>query len=199
MSGSSKKLFNMLWITTVLLVVVLGLAIFGLIQKHTSTVQAELQLEEEKAKLSSIQAITTMLNDTKDDRQYLSELFVDKQSVVDFLEFVESIGGISHSKLTVESVDFAEADSNADLATVRFNARGTWPQIAKVISLSDHLPMAAVITSVQIVKEQNDEVPVVAPQSTSTSSKSSANSKKAPEPEYWHAAFEVKVLKSPTK
>ncbi len=199
MSPNTKKLLITLGGIDALLLVFAALAVFGLVVKHNSTVEAELKLGEEKAKLASIQSIGKMLDDTKDSREYLSGLFIDKQSLVDFLESLEAIGVQSRAKVTVDDVLYPEGANPGKVATIRFTAIGTWPQIAKTIALADHIPIAAAITSVQVVKYLSNESVSPPTVALEDPKKSVGDAKKAPPLQYWRAAFEVKVLIKPEK
>ncbi|OHA16095.1 MAG: hypothetical protein A3H57_02040 [Candidatus Taylorbacteria bacterium RIFCSPLOWO2_02_FULL_43_11] len=186
--NQSKRLLKIAIILDVILVAVLSYGVYSVLAKHEDTIKKEAELLEEKAKISSIQALSFMLQDTKEDRDLLGSLFVDRNSVVDFSELIESIGGMSGAEVKVEDIVYPEGKDSAGYALVRFKVLGTWQELAKTLSLVDEIPMAAVVNKLELISEKSNEEDEIVD--------NKKNEKSVPG---WQATFTVRVLKDPTK
>lgn len=180
-------------ILNILLLLGVVVSYYGITKWHSKIIEAEKQLAEEKAKVSSIEALRNTLDDTKEDREYLSRLFVDKETAVDFLDFVESIGSISKADVSVDSVSPLESETAGSFVSVRFTAEGTWEEISSTLGLADHIPKALTVSSVQIIKDEDEVAPPPVAGEGGEKVKTPA-----PKPSIWRASFDMKVLKTPS-
>ena len=195
MMGTSRKILNFVIALNVFLLVGVVLSYYGVSRWHNSIIESEKQLFEEKAKVSSVEALGNLLDNTKENREYISKLFVDKETAVDFLDFIESVGNLSQAEVTVESVTPQETENSGGFVSVRFNAKGTWPQIVSTLALADHIAKALVVSSVQVVREKDDN-PMSEATAVATTT-GSGKGKQVAKPSVWKASFDVKVLKTP--
>ncbi len=176
MKSDSKKVFAVLIGLNLLAMVLMGLVITLIYNNYTSSTESQQQSADEIAKSADLVSLEKLVFDTSDSRQYVSSLFVDKEKVIDFLGFLESLGELSGAKVKIISVDAENKDKPVNYTAIRFEAMGTWEQVFDTVSLVDHLPEAFSVSDLQI---SNNYIP--------DSGKSSVL--------LWSATINIKVLK----
>lgn len=154
MRSESKKVFIVLVILNVCALVSIGLAITFIFSSHNKSLDFRRQTLDEIAKVSDLTSLKQVVEETRDERKYIESLFVDKERVIDFLGFIESIGKLSGADVKVVSVDEGSIDDPTDYTAIRFEAVGKWPEVFRTVSLIDHISAAFSVSSLQISRNR---------------------------------------------
>lgn len=157
MKTESKKIISFVMAVDIIMVCLLVFGIFLVVKKNQSLINLKNQIVEENAKISDLQSLKIMIEDTKDERSYISSLFVDKESVIDFIESIESLGSVSGSDVKVILVDEnVKSETAKNQINVRFEAKGNWASVLKLIALLDHMPMALSVNGLEMSFEEEE-------------------------------------------
>lgn len=158
MKSESKKVFAVLIVLNLCALVLIGMAITFIYSNYNNSLNFRRQTMDEIAKVSDLTSLKQVVEDTSDERKYIESLFVDKEKVIDFLGFIESIGKLSGADVKVVSVDEGGADNPTNYTSIRFEAVGTWAEVFRTVSLIDHVSAAFSVTDLQISKNRTVEV-----------------------------------------
>src|SRR3990167_8331914 len=105
MKSESKKVFTLLITLNVVALIVIGLMITFIYKNYKYASNLKQQSVDELAKVADLTSLKQIVGDTALSREYLESLFVDKERVIDFLGFIESLGNLSNAEVNVISVD----------------------------------------------------------------------------------------------
>lgn len=176
MKSESKKVFTILIVLNLLVLISIGLVITLIYKNYKNSLEIKKQSMNELAKVADLASLKKITSETNDGRQYIESLFVDKDKIIDFLGFIESLGNLSGAEVKVISVDEGSSENPTDYTTIRFEAAGAWAQVFKTVSLIDHISTAISVSDLQISKSYV------------------SNGKKGPVSS-WVASMNVRVLK----
>jgi len=152
MKSESKKILTILIAVNLSVLFFVGLAVVLIYSNYRNSLASTQESMDELAKIADTTSLKQVMTDTADERQYISSLFVDKDKVIDFLGFIESLGNISGAKVEVVSVVGEETDKPANYTIINFEVSGTWAQVFKTIYLLDHIQNAISVSDLQINK-----------------------------------------------
>lgn len=152
MKSESKKIFVILMILNLLAIIAIGLVVTLIYKNYNSSLSFRQQSMDELAKVSDLTSLKQIVSDTADERKYIESLFVDKEQVIDFLNFIESLGKQSGADVKVISVDEGSVEDPVNYTTIRFEAVGNWDQVFKTVSLVDHISAAFSVLDLQLNK-----------------------------------------------
>lgn len=162
MTNKTKKILRLLSVWFVFSLLVLCSVIFGMIFLQKKSSEINFSLNTEMKKISLLKGANTMLGETKEKREYLESLFVNKDSIIDFLEIIEGLGKRTGAKIKVVSVD--EDDKAFPVPgtkifipgnKIRLEVTGSWSQVFKTFYLLDYVP--ATFSYKNISLTQNDD------------------------------------------
>lgn len=156
MKTESKKIFIVAIVFNILMIIILALGVFMIIKKNQSLIDLKKQIVEENAKLTDLKSLKIMVEDTKDERDYLANLFVDRNNIIDFIESLEHLGDLSGAKVKVILVDDGGDKPDVNKVNIRFEARGDWASVFKLISLVDHMPTALSLNAMEMSFEEEE-------------------------------------------
>lgn len=188
MTNKTNKILKLLVIWFILSVSVLSSVVFGMIFLQKKSGEISFSLNTEIKKLSLLKGANTMLSETKEKREYLESLFVNKDSVIDFLEVIESLGKRTGAKITVISV--SEDDKAFPVPgtkifipgnKIRLEILGSWSQIFKTFYLLDYVPATFSYQNISLA-EGNEKSDIKSKQKTN-----------------WEASIEALILRSDKK
>ncbi|HEY9584437.1 MAG TPA: hypothetical protein VJI33_02570 [Candidatus Paceibacterota bacterium] len=150
--SNSKKVFTVLLLLNMAVLVAIGILATLIRGNYVSALQFRQESVDELAKISDVVSLKQVVSETDEERQYINSLFVDKDQVIDFLEFLESLGELSGADVNVISVDEGSPEAPTEYTTINFEIIGTWAQVFKTVSLIDHLTAALSVSRIQINK-----------------------------------------------
>lgn len=176
----SNKILWTLITANVVAIFAVAFLLISITTKNQSSLVLEKQLKEEEIKLADLQMLKNLVDNTKEQRAYISGLLVDKDKIIDFLDLVESLGQTSGAKINVVSVNEESPDVSSGVVKIRFNVTGSWEQVFRTISMLDHLPSALSVNEMQISKEVSTE---------------NAGGKSVPARTFWSANIGAEVIK----
>ena len=186
MSSSSKQLVMIL---SAVAVIALGLYIgifYYILSHHGAIAELESTLQNEKGRNETLQADKRLYGEFTEAKAELANYFVAREGEVAFIEKIESLGGESGVTLEVQNFtrgELAPIKNNSwELLLLQVRARGTWQEVATLLSLIETLPVRISITNVNLTS--SDGGSELAPP---TRSKKSAT---------WEASFGIEALKA---
>ncbi len=157
-----KKTHSVVTVTLLLLLVlIIGyvyfLFIIFKINNEQRILGKEVQLQVKKDE--HFRAIKKILADTRSERLELNTRFVSKEGVVSFIEKIESLSSVAGASVDIQSVNIIDAKSKAgyEWLELSVDVSGTWDEVYYLISLVEHLPMAASLFDVRIVYSNTDD------------------------------------------
>ncbi len=111
------------------------------ITELTKVIDEQIQIEE---KLRSIESV---MEDTIEGRAKLDSYFVGQNDIVQFIETIEALSGITGEEVTIISVDIQEDDNTSayQFLRLRLTTRGAWEETIHFIALLETLPNYVVI------------------------------------------------------
>ena len=77
-----------------------------------------IQIESEVKRNESVRSVKNLMNDTKKEREQITQLFIQPNGTVDFIETVESLGRMAGVKLEIESVGVESLKNKTALVTI---------------------------------------------------------------------------------
>jgi len=177
----------------IIALLVLNLVVFGAcfylfanIKKTDKIVSDRLiQIESGIKKEESLRSIKNLMNDTKEERERIADFFVQPNGAVDFIEMIDSLGGIAGVKLEVESVGVealkSETDADSESFRLSLKTKGSWDNTIHLLSLLESLPYQISFESARFQKISGESSP--------------DNGKKIAVSSYWNGNFSFSALK----
>jgi len=177
----------------IIALIVLNLAVFGAcfylfanIKKTDKVVSERLiQIESGIKKEESLRSIKNLMDDTKKERERIADFFVQPNGAVDFIEMIDSLGGIAGVKLEVESVGVealkSETDADSESFRLSLKTKGSWDNTMHLLSLLESLPYQILFESARFQKISDESAP--------------DNGKKIVVSSYWNGNFSFSALK----
>ena len=111
------------------------------------------QLDIEIRKDERLRTVKQLLADLDADISRLDTHFVSSESVVDFLEQLESLGALARTRVNVNSVNVvSQTDPSLPYEKLKidFFSEGSWASVLQVVSLLETLPVGVSIERLQL-------------------------------------------------
>ncbi len=156
MSGKSKKIFWFFSILGGILLLAVLVMLFLIFSKKKAYDELQIKLIQENRKIKDVESLRNIVYETADGRKFVDGLFVNKDNIIDFIEFIESLNEMSGAEVKVVSVG-DDAGQTGLHSSIRFEAEGTWQQVFKVLSLVDHIPVPIDVSGAQLSKISEDK------------------------------------------
>lgn len=142
---------SILWLIVVVIVLIFFLKIIKNKNQHTAVILTNLQekiLEKENVlmfneKISEIESLQKKVND----------LFVNPNKIDEFVNYLEEIGKITNSEVSVKDVK-----EDKDILTFTLLMKGEFDNVIKSISLLENIPYQTDITSVVLNEEVGENL-----------------------------------------
>lgn len=135
------KSHSLLFISSIVgLVVVAGLFVFGmrLINMSTAETSAILgKIDQVTKKNAELNTIKKTITATEEDRAKLAAYFVTDQSIVSFLEYLESLGALTNTNTAITTVS---EDKDSSTATIILSSIGSYSDTIRFIELLENMP-----------------------------------------------------------
>jgi Tfp pilus assembly protein PilO len=136
---------NKKFITTIVLVVLLNgavlagwLYLFSNLKKQNNFIKEERQkiLVSDK-KLENSNSLKTLMNEIIEEKQKIDSVFLDKESIVNFIENLESIAGKTGASIKIGNINDNQEKKGLSL---QFNLTGNFNQLFHYLILLEKLP-----------------------------------------------------------
>lgn len=99
-----------------------------------------------------------LLTEIDEERLELASLFVTKESIVSFIELLESLGADADVTTTIASVDTEEEMRGAvGSVRVRLVAVGSWRNLVHFVTLLDTLPFVFEVREADLVETETEQ------------------------------------------
>lgn len=143
---------------------------------NESVAQVMADIDVQTTKKADDRALKSILESTKEDREKIDTYLLSEDGLVQFIETIENLGGISGTEVTTSSVNVVEdKDSkNTEYLTMRISVIGSFANTMHFVSLVENVPHQVSINQIRSVVVSNEE-------------------KKGPI--NWNTEFELEVLK----
>lgn len=178
MKSNSKKYLIICSILAVISVV--GYIFFtnyiaGLTDK-TSALKSDIDLNQ--IKYFRLESLRKATENTSDQKQKITDLFVGENKAVDFIGEVESLAKASNLSYSTKSIENSDAgnlsEQNKDLLTITISTTGSWSNTIKFIRLIETLPYSVRVESLDLTSagypSASSEASVQSAEPTSTPS-----------------------------
>ena len=148
------------------------------------------QVQSQLTQQQSAEGVKKALADTAGDRAQLAGYFLDKDSVVGFIEGLQRAGtalgvAVQVSNLSEEQVPLQNGGGTAAL-DISLDARGTWSGVRSFLALLEKLPYSAEFAAVTLSQTDSGVAP-----------DAGKKGKKAPSvAPTWKGSFVLKILKN---
>jgi len=143
-----------------------------------------IQIESEVKRNESVRSVKNLMNDTKKEREQITQLFIQPNGTVDFIETVESLGRMAGVKLEIESVGVEALKNKTASSTESFRIslkiEGSWGNAMHLLSLLETMPHKISFDGINLEK---------------ISRGLSSDSGKGQAASYWNGVFSFNVLK----
>lgn len=176
MKSNSKKYLIICSILAVISVV--GYIFFtnyiaGLTDK-TSALKSDIDLNQ--IKYFRLESLRKATENTSDQKQKITDLFVSTNKAVDFIGEVEGLAKASNLSYSTKSIENSDAgnlsEQNKDLLTITISTTGSWSNTIKFIRLIETLPYSVKVESVDLTSagpsSASSDASVQSVESTST-------------------------------
>lgn len=130
--------------------VVYGLLIFFMLQNISRAVLLSGDIAEQTHKDEYIRVLKNNIQNTEKERTRVESLFVSEDSIVSFIEKVESLGNISSATVVFRSVS-VEGEKN-DRLKLDLSITGSFSEVFHFVILAEHLPFQASFDRMNILK-----------------------------------------------
>lgn len=136
---------NKKFITTIVLVVLLNgavlagwLYLFSNLKKQNNFIKEERQkiLVSDK-KLENSNSLKTLMNEIIEEKQKIDSVFLDKESIINFIENLESIAGKTGASIKIGNINDNQEKKGLSL---QFNLTGNFNQLFHYLILLEKLP-----------------------------------------------------------
>jgi hypothetical protein len=137
---------NKKFITTIILVVLLNgtaltgwLYLFSNFKKQNNFIKEEQQkiLVNDK-KLENSNSLKALMNEITDEKQKIDSAFLDKESIINFIENLESIAGKTGASIKIGNINIDNQEKKS--LSFQFNLTGNFNQLFHYLILMEKLP-----------------------------------------------------------
>jgi len=137
---------NKKFIITIVLVVLLNGAVlagwiylFSNFKKQNNFIKEERQkiLVSDK-KLENSNSLKALMNEIVDEKQKIDSVFLDKESIINFIENLESIAGKTGASIKIGNINIDNQDKKG--LSFQFNLTGNFNQLFHYLILLENLP-----------------------------------------------------------
>lgn len=137
---------NKKFITTIILVVLLNgvvlagwLYLFSSLKKQNNFIKEKQQkiLVSDK-KLENSNSLKVLMNEIVDEKQKIDSAFLDKESIINFIENLESISGKTGASIKIGNINIDNQEEKG--LSLQFNLTGNFNQLFHYLILLEELP-----------------------------------------------------------
>lgn len=162
-------------VSLIVLIVSLGVAIWLFLEtqsRRTALEAAQVTFAQAQAHKLALKELLKTVTDTAPERAELTSRIVGKDSVIELLSLIETVGTEQGVKLTTDSLATSPMNDIFESLEVHLSAEGSYRSVIHTLSVLEQLPYQSSITAVNLNKNE---------QSTGEAS--------------WKATFTLKVTK----
>jgi Tfp pilus assembly protein PilO len=154
---------NKKFIITIILIFLLNgaalagwLYLFSNLKKQNNFIKEEQQkiLVSDK-KLENSNSLKTLMNEIIDEKQKIDSVFLDKDSVVNFIENLESIAGKTGASIKIGNINIDSQKKKG--LSLQFNLTGNFNQLFHYLILVEKLPYLINIETMDFKKSASNE------------------------------------------
>ena len=114
---------------------------------------------ESKSRRESIENLTRILDETKEDRTTLISRIITEEDVIDLLSLIETLGKEQGVELETNSLNITPFKNDFfEIIVINVNVRGSHEGVMHLLKLFEHLPYQSSISSVSISKVEGSVV-----------------------------------------
>lgn len=133
---------------------------FSQIKEHnTETMELISEIEFTKQREQQLRNMKSTARETETDRTKLSTYFIKEESIVDFLEIIESFEEYTGAKVRVRTIGKNDPGVYDTLEQLRLNLTvdGSWDEVYHFLVLIEALPYRVVVESIQLTASARQE------------------------------------------
>lgn len=176
--SKTKTLFIPIALVTLISIVIPVMLFFFIYNKKNSIDEITIKIKEEQGKTLQVQKMLSVLSQTKQFRETVSQYLLSDNTIVDFIETVESIGKETGVVVTISGL-VADDSTNAPVGTInkvkaRIDGKGKWVDILKFATLIESMPYKVSLSNISLRQDGMTE------------------KSKTPS---WNISFQIEILK----
>lgn len=166
MNNKKTKLKLILSIITALVACFTLVFFFRIINnknEHTGAVLSNLEDKIQKKRDSS--SLIKKSEEIKTTRDIVTSYFVNTNEIDSFVDYLENIGSLTSTAVTVESVEVSKIDAN--VLTIKISSEGEFSNVVKALKILENSPYKVQIQQVylnkqllQTTKEELKKIPI---------------------------------------
>jgi hypothetical protein len=145
-----QRLLVIFFLINVILFGIYGHLLYSMQTKNKETAALYTASHEEDSDKEKIRELSRVLEDTKKERDNLSEYFVANTNAVTFIEQIEKVGKTAGVELTVLSV--SDETKENGVVELGFSAIGGFTHLYHLIAIVESMPYKVVIKKADIQK-----------------------------------------------
>lgn len=142
-------------------IIIAGGYVFLFIKVNSINLEVAKSLSEirsEDNKEAQLRMVGKSLETTTEERKRLQELFVGSESVVAFIELLESLGTDAGTKVTIESLTVTESNfEHIENLNIRLSAEGNYKDVYGLTQAIGELPYSVIWKRLSFNKEASEE------------------------------------------
>jgi Tfp pilus assembly protein PilO len=112
---------------------------------------------EEEARMESNKRLLESLEQTKSERALLATQILQDADVIGLLSLIGTLGKEQGVVLTTSSLNVEKIDQKFETLVVNLEATGSYTAVTKMLSLLEHIPYQASVSSVQLERTGEGE------------------------------------------
>ena len=130
--------------------VVYGFLSFLMIRNIDKAVLSSEEIADESRKEENLRLLKKSIDNTVEERANIATHFVSEDDIVPFIERVESLGALSHARVTLRSVS-VEGEKN-DMLKLELSIVGSFSEVFHFLTLAEHLPFKVLFEKTNMLK-----------------------------------------------
>lgn len=130
--------------------VVYGFLILLLVSNINKAVLVSGKTADETHKEENLRLLKNSIHNTENDRAEIAKHFVFGDGIVPFIEQAQSLGELSHARVTLRSMS-VEGKAN-DMLKLEFSADGSFSEVVHFLTLAEYLPFRVLFEKVSMLE-----------------------------------------------
>lgn len=100
-------------------------------------------------------SLNNLINEISNEREKINSAFVDKDSIINFVERLEALGSETGASVKIESINTDIKDKKG--LYIRFSLKGDFNQLFKYLNLTEDLPYLINVEKINLRNSTSDE------------------------------------------
>lgn len=130
-------------------------------QESITAIREEVRVENEAQ--SATLSLKKTIREIEADQSALDTHFIKNTEIIGFIKFIESLGTLSSTKLSIDNAEALETSAKKPVLSISIQAEGSFQNINHLILLIENMPYETSITQVSMMRIQNPSATLTDP------------------------------------